>query len=44
MSVAWVEPRRMGVTSISRGVWRDGRVEWIQPEDIPEDFPEQEAE
>ena len=28
MSVAWVEPRRMGVTSISRGVWRDGRRKW----------------
>ena len=25
-------------------VWREGRVEWIKPEDIPEDFPERDAE
>lgn len=25
-------------------VWRDGRVEWIQPEDIPVDDPEDRSE
>ncbi len=25
-------------------VWRDGRVEWIQPEDIPVDGPEDHSE
>lgn len=25
-------------------VWRDGRVEWIQPEDIPVDGPEDRSE